>query len=410
MRPFSLLVKPASADCNLRCEYCFYLGHAALYPESRLHRMPDAVLDRMIGTYMGTPQETYAFGWQGGEPTLMGVDFFRRVTELQQKHGRAGKVVANGLQTNGTRIDDELAEHLARFKFLLGVSLDGPAALHDRYRRTGDGRGSHADVLRGIAALERHRVEFNILTLVSRANVARPVEVYRYLVDRGYRFLQYIECVEYAEAGRLQPYAVEAAEWGDFLCAVYDEWIRHDARRVSIRLFDTILTLLVDGVPNTCSQSRDCRQYLVVEHNGDVYPCDFHVRPDLRLGNVMEGGWQGFLDSPVYAEFGVRKTTWNAACDACEFARFCAGDCPKNRWGYGQDPRQLSSLCRGWKAFYRHALPGFERLADDIRRERLQAPQPAADHRRPGRNDVCPCGSGRKFKKCCGVAGQPALR
>ena len=183
MRPFSLLVKPASADCDLRCAYCFYLDRCRLYPDARVHRMSEATLDRMVASYMATDQPTYAFGWQGGEPTLMGLDFFRKVTDLQQRHGRRGAVVANGLQTNATLIDDDLARHLAEYRFLVGASLDGPAELHDHYRRTGGGRGSHADVMRGIACLSRQRVEFNILTLVNDVNCRQPALVYRYLVD-----------------------------------------------------------------------------------------------------------------------------------------------------------------------------------------------------------------------------------
>jgi uncharacterized protein len=371
MKPFSLLLKPAAADCNLRCGYCFYLDRAALYPATAAHRMSDAVLERVIRSYMATPQPQYAFGWQGGEPTLMGLDFFRRVTALQAKHGRPGAVVANGLQTNGTLIDDALAKHLARYRFLVGVSLDGSADVHDRYRRAPGGHGSHADVLRGIAALRRREVEFNILTLVSQANVRRAAEVYRYLCKQGFLYHQYIECVEFDGAARLMPYAVTGDEWGAFLCELYDTWIVRDTRRVSIRLFDTILSILVDGAANTCSSGRDCRQYFVVEHNGDVYPCDFYVRPELKLGNILESGWEALVAAPTYCEFGNLKSRWNEACASCQYLRLCAGDCLRNRrWERGADPRQLSHLCAGWQRFYRHALPGLERLADEIRAAR----------------------------------------
>ncbi|MBN1675173.1 MAG: anaerobic sulfatase maturase [Kiritimatiellae bacterium] len=407
-KPFSLLVKPASADCNLRCTYCFYLDRRELYPDTRVHRMSDEVLEAMIRSFMATPQPQYAIGWQGGEPTLMGLDFFKRVTALQQKYGRAGSVVANGLQTNSILINDEFAEHLARYNFLVGVSLDGPAEVHNQYRRFADGRATHDRVIRAIRTLERHRVEYNVLTLVSQSNVRNPAEIYRYLCDQGVYYHQYIECVEFDREGRLQPFAITAQQWGDFLCAVFDEWIKRDMRRISVRLFDSILTMMVDGMPNVCQMGADCRQYFVVEHNGDVYPCDFFVRRELKLGNVLTGSWHEFQTSELYRQFGERKRQWHPNCAACEFVRFCAGDCPKNRPMKGRDPAQLSVLCDGWRQFYAHTLPRFERIADQIRRERMGGmgvPPPGAtpSNARPSRNAPCPCGSGKKFKHCCGA-------
>lgn len=408
MKHFSLLVKPASADCNLRCRYCFYLEKSALYPETVRHRMPDEVLDTMIRTYLATEQPQYAFGWQGGEPTLLGVDFFRTITSLQERHGRRGAVVANGLQTNGTLVDDALAGHLARYRFLVGVSLDGPADIHDANRLTVDGAGSHARVLAGIEHLKRAGVEFNILTLVNRANVHRAGEVYRYLCEQGFLYHQYIECVEFDGAGRLMPYAVDGPAWGEFLCALFDAWYPADTRRVSIRLFDSILALLVDGVQNVCHMGADCCQYLLVEYNGDVYPCDFYAAPEFRLGNVMRDSWEALLESPAYRAFGARKRAWNTRCEACEYQRLCGGDCQKNRPFEGRDPAALSPLCEGWKRFYAHTLDRFRKLADEIRAERgrrqtlWQSVAPRVSPA-PTRNALCPCGSGRKYKRCCGA-------
>ncbi len=406
---FSLLVKPASADCNLRCSYCFYYDRKSLYPETPRPRMTDEVLERMISGYMATAQPTYSFGWQGGEPTLMGADFFQRVTALQEAHGRPGAVVANGLQTNATLITDDLAAHLARYRFLVGVSLDGPGPVHDRYRVSVDGRGSHARVLEGLETLRKHRVEFNVLVLVTRANAERPAEIYRYLVDLGVEYHQYIPCVEVDAAGDLLPYSVDGPLWGRFLCGIFDEWSRGDVRRVSVRAFDSVLTMLVDGAANVCHMGTDCRQYFVVEHNGDVYPCDFFVTKDLKLGNVMSDGWDALASSPVFREFGARKRRWNAECDACPFVHLCAGDCLKHRLRNGGDPDRASLLCEGWKQFYGRTLPAFEALASGIRRERSAsrrqlAPRAAAGVAAGpvGRNDPCPCGSGRKYKHCCG--------
>lgn len=408
MKPFSLLIKPASADCNLRCEYCFYLDHAGFYPKTRIHRMSDEVLERMISSFMSVPMPQYAFGWQGGEPTMMGLDFFRRAVQLQQKHGSRGTVVANGLQTNATLITDEFAQFLAQYHFLLGVSLDGPAGVHDAHRHYINGRGSHADVLRGIENLKRHNVEFNILVLVNEANVGKAREVYQYLCDNGFYFHQYIPCVEFDEKGEKLPFAITGEQWGDFLCELYDTWIAADTRQVSIRLFDSVLNYLVDGTHVTCNMGRNCRQYFVVEHNGDIFPCDFFVEKDLQLGNVMDTSWEQAADSDIYKRFGRRKAMWNEACEQCRHLALCAGDCPKHRYYAADNPRDISWLCKGWKKFYDHTTEGFEGLAGEIKQERSRggAPSPApapipASFEGVGRNDPCPCGSGLKYKKCC---------
>ena len=369
--------------------------------------MTDEVLERMIATYMATDQPTYSFGWQGGEPTLMGVDFFRRITELEQRCGRPGAMVANGLQTNATLITDEMAAHLGEYSFLVGVSIDGPSAVHDRYRRTVDGRGSLKAVLKGLDHLKRNKVEYNVLILVSAANVERPAETYDYVNSLGARFHQYIPCVEFDQQGRRLPFAINGKQWGDFLCGVFERWIRRDTRQVSIRLFDSVLTLMVEGHPSVCYMDRNCCQYFVVEHNGDVYPCDFFVEKELLLGNVMHGEWRDFLESPVYKDFGRRKSRFNEECADCEYLEYCAADCPKQRFYGTQDPTQRSFLCEGWKAFYSRTLPEFRRLAGDIRREReleyrRRSLSTGVPEKLPRPNDPCYCGSGRKFKHCHG--------
>jgi uncharacterized protein len=406
-RPFSLLVKPASADCNLRCHYCFYLGHCSFYPEQRRHRMSGEVLGRMVSTYMRTSQPQYAFGWQGGEPTLMGVDFFRRAVELQKQCGRDGAVVGNGLQTNGTLLDAEFAGFIRQHNFLVGVSVDGPAAIHDHFRLTHGGGGSHDQVMRGIRHLADARAEFNILTLVSQSNVREADVVYDYLCRNNWLFHQYIPCVEFDADGNPLPFAIGGEEWGEFMCRIFDKWYAGDTRRVSVRHFDSVLTMMVDGRPNACYLDRNCCQYFVVEYNGDVFPCDFFVQKHLRLGNVATDSWQALQDSPVYREFGGRKCHWNPECGACEYLDVCHGDCLKNRWYTGgESSRRMSALCAGWKMFYAHTLERFRELAAGIRREREEAMRPLAVRNgggpQVGRNAACPCGSGKKYKKCCG--------
>ena len=407
MKPFSLLIKPASADCNVRCEYCFYLKKSALYPDTKIHRMNDTVLEKMISTYMATDQPQYVFGWQGGEPTLMGPEFFRKVTKLQQQYGRKGVFVSNGLQTNATLIDDEFAAHLGEYRFLVGVSMDGPADIHDTYRKNAAGRGTHADVMRGIEALRKNAVEFNVLVLVSQANVARGAEVYRYMRDMGLFYHQYIPCVEFDGKGNRLPFAITGPEWGKFIIDIFNEWIKADTRKVSVRLFDSILSYLVDGSRDICRMGKNCCQYFVVEHNGDIYPCDFFVDEGLKLGNVANSSWEKLQRSAEYRNFGKQKSQWNKKCSGCKWLKYCLGDCLKHRLYGGMKADNISWLCEGWMMFYEHAMPAFRKLADEIREQRARESEErrkmlAASGREPERNDACPCGSGKKYKNCCG--------
>lgn len=365
--------------------------------------MDRKVLEKLVSSYLATTQPAYAFAWQGGEPLLMGLEFFQLATQLQSRYGRHGAVVQNSLQTNGLLVTDALAEHFCRYRFLLGVSLDGPESLHNIYRVSAAGAGSFEAVWRGIECLRRHGVDFNILTLVTSANARQGPEVYGYLRDQGFRFQQYIPCVETDERGEPRPYSVSGEAWGEFLCAVYDQWLKHDVRKVSVRLFDSILNLLVDGRYTDCTMQKACDTYFVVEHNGEIFPCDFNVAAQWRLGNISGTSWNELLAGQRYQQFARQKSVWNEACSVCQWRRLCAGDCLKHRAEPLDNSRALSRLCNGWKLFYAHAYAGFQRLAEDIRQERAQEPPAtvAALTNKPGRNDNCPCGSGLKYKKCC---------
>ncbi len=376
--------------------------------------MDEEILDRLVSSFMALDMPQHSFGWQGGEPTLLGLYFFKKATDLQQKHGKAGQHVSNGLQTNGILLDDVWCQHLAKYKFLVGISLDGPAVIHDRHRVTVKGEPSHGLVIKGLEALRRNNVEFNVLTLVSDSNATSPLIVYNYLKELGVNYHQYIECVEFDDKGELMPYAVSPGQWGEFLCTIFDEWFEKDTRKVSVRLFDSVLSMLVDNLANVCSMDTDCRNYFVVEHNGDIYPCDFFVLPELKLGNIMHNNWAECLESPIYKKFGEKKRKWNDKCGGCPFLRLCAGCCPKNRPMGESEMHPVSALCEGWKIFYRHTLPRFKILADQIRSERITQMQLRykeqmrisqernLSQRKSGRNEPCPCGSGKKYKRCCG--------
>jgi uncharacterized protein len=334
--------------------------------------MSEEVLQQVVRSYLATSQPVYSFVWQGGEPLLMGSRFYERVTDLQLAYARRGADVSNAVQTNATLLTDRLARQFRSCRFLTGVSLDGPAALHDCARKDLCGSGSHNRVLEGVECLRRNQVEFNILTLVSKHNVASPVAIYDYLVKEvGAHFLQFIECVELDGQGSAAPYCITAGEWGSFLCEIFDRWYAEDTRKISVRLFDTIIAKLVTGRDICCTAGQDCRQYFVVEFNGDVYPCDFHVLPELRLGNVLTHSWDEMAESPIYRDFGARKRQTHAACGVCPYFSFCAGDCPKNRVGHRSDSASaLSYLCAGWKQFYAHTMPRFKLLAETIRSEK----------------------------------------
>jgi len=365
MKPFSLLIKPASADCNLRCSYCFYLENSSLYSTFKTHRISDLVLEQVIKKYLATKQPVYTFGWQGGEPTLMGARFFRKITELQKKHARRGSKIVNALQTNATLINDTLAEHWAHYRFLVGCSLDGPSELHNRYRKYASGINSHAAVLAGIEVLRRHRVEFNILVLVSKANVHKATDVYRYLVEQGFYYHQYIPCVEFDGNGNPLPFSISGDEWGQFLCELFDSWYPRDIHRISIRHFDAILSKMIDNSTTVCSLSSNCCQYFVIEYNGDIYPCDFFVEKNLRIGNITDIDWETALSSSIYKKFGSQKSEMHSDCRSCNFLTLCQGDCQKYR------EYNISHLCRGWKEFFQHSFHSFDSLTQSIRNVKI---------------------------------------
>jgi uncharacterized protein len=364
--PFSLLVKPASADCNLRCSYCFYLEKCELYSRDKTHRMKDEVLEPLIAGYLETTQPNYSFGWQGGEPTLMGLDYFKKVVSLQERYGRRGAVVSNGLQTNGVLVDGEFSEFLARYKFLVGISIDGDEELHNVYRRRGDGTGSFKDVLTAIETMNTHKVEYNALVLVSSANVDHAVRVYDFLTGLGIKYHQYIPCVEFDGEGNPLEWTISGKEWGNFLTVLFDRWYEKDRFDVSIRGFDAILHLLVNRNVVMCTLGRNCTQYFVVEHNGDVYPCDFFVQNELKLGNIKKNTWQELQNSKIYKRFGLQKSQWSGECPGCPYFNLCSGDCLKHRFVQNDEPHTLSWLCEGWKMFYAYTTARFERLKEHV--------------------------------------------
>jgi len=404
----SLLIKPASGDCNLHCSYCFYHDRPTdpYRTESRRHRMSAEVLDALIAQGMALDRRHATFGWQGGEPTLMGLDFFREVVRLQQKHGQSGQSVSNGVQTNGLLIDADWARFFRQYNFLLGVSLDGPATYHDAYRRTVNGKGTQAEVLARLRLLRQYHVEFNVLSVVNRVTAQHPVEIYDYLVNEGFAFLQFIPCVEVDPAtGQLTDFSVEPEQFGDFLCAVFDRWYNGGEPQASVRDFEAILAVYMGQEAPLCCYQERCGSYLVVEHNGDVYPCDFFVQDDLYVGNILETPLERLFEHPFVKRFATAKAEPRPECRACAWLPYCQQGCPRF---VGVEGRRQHYLCRAYQRFFAHSHDGMMALRDRLLRQQGIAPEaaPAPPARPVGRNDPCPCGSGRKYKQCCGARGK----
>lgn len=405
MKPFSLLIKPASADCNLACDYCFYLDRLSLYPQTKKHRMDAKTLDILIKSYMATHQIQYAFAWQGGEPTLMGLDFFKSAVALQQKYNNHSKPILNHLQTNGIAITDEFARFISQQKFLVGISLDGPSSVHNMHRKYVSGIGSHKEVIKAISRLRSAAVDINVLTMVTRVNASSGSKLYQYLREEGFDHHQYIPCVEFLRDKSLAPFALKPGQWGEFLCGLYDEWEKEGLGKVSIRYFDALLYNLATRENILCHMGKNCNLYFVVEFNGDVYPCDFYVYGDLKLGNICHDSWEKLVNSEKYITFGRNKSDWHADCVRCRYLDICGADCPKNRVGVGSG-RKKSWLCEDYMMFFDHAIDGLEQIAAQLREKwKLGNSETIslANTQKVGRNQPCPCGSGKKYKKCCGA-------
>jgi len=397
----SVLVKPVSGDCNLACEYCFYHDRPTdPYRGQVRHRMKDRVLRSLIRQMMEMAGPEVSFGWQGGEPTLAGLDFFERVVAYERRYGRSGQIVANGIQTNGWLIDDRWAAFFRRYKFLVGISLDGPEKLHDRYRRTPSGRGTHARVMRAIETLRRHGVEFNILAVVNACTVEKPIEIYDYFLSHGFHYLQFIPCVEIdPETGQITDFSVQPEQYGRFLCRLFDCWYNKGYPRASERTFDAVLMAYMGMEPQMCVFQERCGAYVVVEYNGDVYPCDFLVREDLRLGNILERPLREIVMDSRFRAFASAKSGY-PECEECRWDFICHGGCQRMRGIVGEENKQY--LCEAYKQFFNYSERGFLQLRDRLRAEKQSRVSNAPTSKRAvGRNDPCPCGSGKKYKHCC---------
>ncbi len=389
MLPFHVMTKPIGPVCNLGCEYCFYLEKQDMFPSGHAFRMQDEVLETYIRQYIESqPTPEVTFTWQGGEPTLLGLEFFEKVIALQRKYAN-GKRISNALQTNGTLLDDAWGVFLHRHSFLLGISIDGPPHFHDTYRPDKGGGASSDRVLRGLEILQKHEVEYNTLTVVNRQNAKWPLVVYRYLKKIGSRYLQFIPVVERIDEttnrlagppdldddGPVTPWSVRPEDYGDFLTAIFKEWVKKDVGRIFVQLFDVTLAAWAGAPPGLCVFAPTCGTGLAMESNGDVYSCDHYVYPEYRLGNLRERHLADIAVTEQQRKFGNDKSdTLPAYCRQCPYLFACNGGCPKYRFMRTPDGEPgLNYLCPAYKRFFKASAPAMKKMKALLDAERAPA-------------------------------------
>ncbi len=402
-RDFQIFVKPAGATCNLDCRYCYYRDKSSLYTDSGPFRMTEGMLEDYIIQHIEAASGTEVnFSWHGGEPTTLGLEFFRQVVSLQQKHRPAGWSIRNGIQTNGLLLDDEWCRFFAAEGFSVGLSLDGPAELHDPYRVTRGGKPTHVQAMRAFEFLRTRNVHTDILCVVHGLNVQHPLSVYRFFRGIGCRYLGFLPAVECApeRQGGVSEHTPSAEDYGAFLCRVFDEWVARDVGRIMVQSFDEAARPALGLEHSLCVFRETCGQIPVLEHNGDLFPCDHFVDREHRLGNIRQTPLDQLLDCDEQRRFGdAKRDALPRYCRNCEVLAMCNGGCPKYRFILTPDGEPgLNYLCAGLKRFFLHSRAPLARLVSS---QRGPAPGFRSAPAKAGRNDPCPCGSGRKYKKCC---------
>jgi len=440
---FHVMAKPTGATCNLDCEYCFFLSKEMLYPGSRFRmaeELQETYIRQLLEAHSRAPEVVVA--WQGGEPTMMGLPFFRRAIELQAKYAQPGQRVLNTLQTNGTLLTDEWGVFLKENDFLVGISVDGPREMHDAYRVDKGGKPTFDRVMRGLDVLKRHEVEWNVLTTVHAVNGDHGGQVYRFLRDDlGATFIQYIPIIEratpdtlqiadtgwgsgvhgrplYVQDGSLVTHrSIAPEQYGRFMIDVFEEWVRSDIGTVFVQIFDTALAGWYGEGGGMCIHAETCGQQLALEHNGDLYSCDHYVEPGYLLGNIGERTMLELIALPQQQKFGQdKRDTLTQFCRDCDVRFACNGGCPKDRFAtspYGEPGQHY--LCPGYKDFFHHVQAPMQAMCALLRDNRapsdLMAAYASQDAQRP-RNSPCTCGNGKKWKHChgapAGLRDQPA--
>ena len=386
-KPLYVMLKPASAHCNLACKYCYYLEKNKLYPTAQRHLMSDEMLEQFTREYIeAQTMSQVLFTWHGGEPLLRSIDFYRKALSLQQKYA-GGRRIDNVIQTNGTLLTDEWCEFFAQNHWLVGISIDGPQPDHDHYRLTAAGKPSWKKVMQGIKLLKKHGVEWNAMAVVNAYNVNHPLEFYRFFKENGCQFLQFTPIVERLtrhEDGRtlasladkdeisLSEASVAPEQWGYFLCAIFDEWVRKDVGKIFVEIFDCTLANWMGISPGICAYSKECGHAGVMEHNGDVYSCDHFVFPEYKLGNIRDHSLIDMLYGEQQQEFSrLKHSSLPRQCKECDMEFACHGECPKNRFmkdKYGDSG--LNYLCPGYYHYYQHVAPYMDYMKQELMSQR----------------------------------------
>lgn len=386
-KPLYVMLKPAGAHCNLACKYCYYLEKTKLYPTAQRHLMSDEMLEQFTREYIeAQTMNQVLFTWHGGEPLLRSIDFYRKALSLQQKYA-GGRRIDNVIQTNGTLLTDEWCEFFAQNHWLVGISIDGPQPYHDHYRLTAAGKPSWQKVMQGIKLLKKHGVEWNAMAVVNAYNVNHPLEFYRFFKENGCQFLQFTPIVERQtrhEDGRtlasladkneipLSEASVTPEQWGYFLCAIFDEWVRKDVGKIFVEIFDCTLANWMGVSPGICAYSKECGHAGVMEHNGDVYSCDHFVFPEYKLGNIRDHSLIDMLYGEQQQEFSrLKHSSLPRQCKECDMEFACHGECPKNRFmkdKYGDSG--LNYLCPGYYHYYQHVAPYMDYMKQELMSQR----------------------------------------
>lgn len=386
-KPLYVMLKPAGAHCNLACKYCYYLEKNKLYPTAQRHLMSDEMLEQFTREYIeAQTMNQVLFTWHGGEPLLRSIDFYRKALSLQQKYA-GGRCIDNVIQTNGTLLTDEWCEFFAQNHWLVGISIDGPQPDHDHYRLTAAGKPSWKKVMQGIKLLKKHGVEWNAMAVVNAYNANHPLEFYRFFKENGCQFLQFTPIVERLtrhEDGRtlasladkdeisLSEASVAPEQWGYFLCAIFDEWVRKDVGKIFVEIFDCTLANWMGVSPGICAYSKECGHAGVMEHNGDVYSCDHFVFPEYKLGNIRDHSLIDMLYGEQQQEFSrLKHSSLPRQCKECDMEFACHGECPKNRFmkdKYGDSG--LNYLCPGYYHYYQHVAPYMDYMKQELMSQR----------------------------------------
>lgn len=386
-KPLYVMLKPAGAHCNLACKYCYYLEKNKLYPTAQRHLMSDEMLEQFTRKYIeAQTMNQVLFTWHGGEPLLRSIDFYRKALSLQQKYA-GGRRIDNVIQTNGTLLTDEWCEFFAQNHWLVGISIDGPQPDHDHYRLTAAGKPSWKKVMQGIKLLKKHGVEWNAMAVVNAYNANHPLEFYRFFKENGCQFLQFTPIVERLtrhEDGRtlasladkdeisLSEASVTPEQWGYFLCAIFDEWVRKDVGKIFVEIFDCTLANWMGVSPGICAYSKECGHAGVMEHNGDVYSCDHFVFPEYKLGNIRDHSLIDMLYGEQQQEFSrLKHSSLPRQCKECDMEFACHGECPKNRFmkdKYGDSG--LNYLCPGYYHYYQHVAPYMDYMKQELMSQR----------------------------------------